>query len=653
MNERRIGEIHPDTALDDQDQQDRHARRIEGEQQYHKNDQDGHHADNDVIDLKGLFKFVLVRGISHHIDLSVRIIALGCFPDRIGKAVGLVSCLGQCEIDQHAVIRAALKLPLAHQHLGFGVGQRVGLLAFQRDVPIVYLLADIQQYVDQRHIVLGNAADQFIIALCLYSIGSVEKFRRFIVDLQQLGELTRRELVSQLVAADRIGVCNGCDRVHLVEGFQLADQLLFRAVISARNNNSDHGAGGKGIADHLIGDLHFIEFWGLEGVIAVNVRAAVGERNGSDNQQNEDRRDHAACRIGKFPNERHLRDKILVPRLFHQIAHQHQQSRHDCEDGEQGEDDRLDQVDGHIWTETEFHEHHGHQAANGRQAAGSHLRNGLGKGNDDRVTQLVPCPLLLETVAVDDRVVQRKGKLQDRCNRVGNERDRTHQEVCSDVHDRRDDEGQANDRHLSIGLGGKGQHNDHDHSDKGCDHIHFLLDQLCAHIAERGRNIGIIGFKQRSDRRKRREAGLIRFLIVKRDRIECGCLAVMLACIVKIHTLHAIHAFDRIAKRLGLFIGEVGRHDLGGAVSNELLLHQIQALFRAGSGGEICRQVVFHLDPVARENRENNCDPHQQEDQIPFIHDKGCHPYHDIRFILFCMFHRVRSFRSLFYMPDK
>ena len=49
----------------------------------------------------------------------------------------------------------------------------------------------------------------------------------------------------------------------------------------------------------------------------------------------------------------------------------------------------------------------------------------------------------------------------------------------------------------------------------------------------------------------------------------------MLACIVKVHTLHAIHAFDRVAERLGLLIGEVGHHDLGGAVSNELLLHQI------------------------------------------------------------------------------
>ena len=124
--EGRNGEIDPDTALDDQDQQYRHPRRSKGEQQHHQ--EDGHHADHRVVRGKRGLKISLCGGVSSQVNTLSWVIFLGSFLDRIQKGVGLLSPLRQGQIDQHPVIFASLELQLGMFNLLPRLVQIVGLL---------------------------------------------------------------------------------------------------------------------------------------------------------------------------------------------------------------------------------------------------------------------------------------------------------------------------------------------------------------------------------------------------------------------------------------------------------------------------------------------------------------------------------------------
>ena len=377
MHQRGIAEVHPDSPLNDRDQQNRHPGGVEGEEKHHQDNQDRDHADHDIINLKGFFEFILVGGIAHHIDVAFRIMALRNLTDGIRKTEGLVAGFRQRQIDQHPVIVFSLQLTFAHQHLGSCIGKRVGLLSFQIDVPLIDLVADVKQHVDQRNAVFRDAADQFVITPVLDGIHRVEEFRRFIVQLQQVREFARRQLVRQLVPAHGVDPRDGRHRVHLREVQQFIHQALFLAVVPSGDHHRQHGAGGKGIADHFLRDLILVLPRGGQRVIAVDIGAAVGKREGRHHQHDEGRRDHGACRPGKAADKRDLRHKGLVLGLIHEVAEDHQEARHHQENGEQGEQDGLDQADGHIRAQLELHEHHGDQAADGGQAARPDLRDRL------------------------------------------------------------------------------------------------------------------------------------------------------------------------------------------------------------------------------------------------------------------------------------
>ena len=150
MHQCGIPEIHPDCALDDCDQQDRHSGGVEGKEKHNKNDQNRNHTDHYIIDLEGLLEFVLVGGVAHHIDITLRVMLLGDLTDRIRKTEGLVAGFGQGQIDQHPVIVFTLQLAFAHQHLGSRVFKGLGLFSFEVDISFIHLIPDIKEYIDQR-----------------------------------------------------------------------------------------------------------------------------------------------------------------------------------------------------------------------------------------------------------------------------------------------------------------------------------------------------------------------------------------------------------------------------------------------------------------------------------------------------------------------
>ena len=100
--------------------------------------------------------------------------------------------------------------------------------------------------------------------------------------------------------------------------------------------------------------------------------------------------------------------------------------------------------------------------------------------------------LFLEAVAVDDRIVQSQGQLQNRGHRVRDKGNLAQQEVAPHVQNRCDDERESDDCHICIGICRESQNRHHDHRHKGRDHIDFLLDRLRHGIDDSGRGKSIV-----------------------------------------------------------------------------------------------------------------------------------------------------------------
>ena len=189
-----------------------------------------------------------------------------------------------------------------------------------------------------------------------------------------------------------------------------------------------------------------------------------------------------------------------------------------------------------------------------------------------------------------------------------------------------------------MGLGGEGEHHHDDHRDKGRDHADLLLDELRAGVAERGGDIGVVGLEGLFHRVESREARLVCLGVVKGHRKQGRGLVVVLCRVVKGDALHAVDPFELFKKGLRLLVGEVCRHELGRAVGDELLLHHVQALLRRGARGQIGRQIILYLDPIAGEEGKDHEDADEQEDEVSFVHNECGQLHHEaavffVRFI--------------------
>ena len=236
--------------------------------------------------------------------------------------------------------------------------------------------------------------------------------------------------------------------------------------------------------------------------------------------------------------------------------------------------------------------------------------------------------LFLETVAVDDRIVQGKGQLQNRCHRVRNKGNLPQQEVAAHVQDRRHDEGQADNRHIGIGIGRKGQDPHHNHRNKGRDHVDFFLDGLGHGVDHRGGNKGVIVREHFLNRIQRIHAALVRLFIIKGDREQRRSLVIVFGGIVEVHHLDAFHLLDLFKKRFRFVIGDIPHHEARRPVSDELPLHHIQSDFGRGVRRQVGGQIILDTDPVYGHRRENNPDNHNQENQTALVDNEGCKLQH-------------------------
>ena len=629
MGEHRHGEVDPDGALDHQDEQQRHRHGLEGEQQHHQHDEDAHHADHHVVPGKGFLKLIGVCGVAHHVDAPVGIVRPGDLGDQIGEGIGLIAALRQVQIDQHPAEVLALELGFAVLHAVGGAAQRVLRLLGQGDIAVLHPVPDEQEHVDERDGIGGHAAHQLSVFLPLRSVGGVNELAELIVDVRQLGKLSGGQPVGQRVAVHGLDVAQAHGAFDLRHGVQLRQDRPLGFIVPGGDHQGNQIGRGKVVPYHPLGHLLLVQLGRHDGVIAVDIGAALGDEIAADDQRQEEDRHHHAAGIGKAPHEGDLGNKVPVLRLFDPGPEEHQKAGHEDEHGKQGEKDRLDEADAHVRAKAELHEDHRHQTAHRGEAAGADFRDALAQRLDDRLAQRQGLVLLLESVAQDHRVVQRQRQLQNAGHGVGDEGDLAQKEVGAHIQHHGADEGQQQHGDLRPGLAGQRQHRDDDERHDDHDDVDLGLDDLRQLVAEAGVQIGVIGAVARQHRVQRVQAGRVLLRIGEGDVIEGGDIVIVVRALVKAHALHALHAAQLLGDLVGAGVGHAGDHQLGRAEGGKLLRHAVQALPRLRLGGQIGRQVVFHLDPVAGHGGKNQPQRDQQKDQIALVYNKGCELYHE------------------------
>ena len=528
-------------------------------------------------------------------------------------------------------------MQLAVSHLLRRAVQHLGLLVAEGNEALVDVVADEQEYVNERHAVGRDAAHQLAVVLMLRGVGGVDQLRQLVVDIRQLRELARGQLVGQGVAVHRLDVGKPHRVVDLRHRVQLVQDHALLLIVAGRHHHRHQIGRGEVLLDHVRRDLLLVELWRHDGVIAVDIGAAARYEVCRHHQSREHERDHEPRGVGELADKGDLGDKVLVPRLVHQRTEEHQQSRHEHKHGEQRVEDRLDETDAHVGTEAELHEQHRHQTADGREAAGADLGDALAQRNDRRLTGGQGLVLLLEAVAEDDRVVQRQRQLEDARDRVGDEGDLPQQEVAAHVEHHGAHKRQAQHGDLRVGLGGQDQHRHDDDRHDNHDDAHLRGDDLRQLVAQRSAEVGVVGRVAVENNVQRIEAAVVLLRVAERDVIEGGDVVVVVGGVVEVHALHAVRRRDLVRDLLRPRVGDVRHHQLCRAEGGELLAHDVEALAGLRGLRQIGSEVVLHLHPVAGDDGEHQRNAHQQEHKVPLVDNKGGELRHKARLCFFSL----------------
>ena len=525
--------------------------------------------------------------------------------------------------------------------------QGVDLVLIEVDDARIHLIADVEEHIDQRHAVVGKIADDLGILVVFQRIAGVHHLRQLVIQPRHLGELAGGEAVFQHIAVQRLNVGKAAGVVHLVVAFQLLDHGRFHPVIVVFGDDKGHQVGFcEVLVDHIGSDLGLILHRGLDGAVAIRV-GTQGLKVVSKHQHHRkhDGHQHPGL-VSKAADEGNFGHKIPVLRFFHVGAKQHQQAGHDHKDRQHGEEDGLDEADAHICADLELHEQHSHQTADGGQRAGADLGDAFGGGLDDGLLQLKTLLFLLEVVAEDDGVVQRKGQLQNVRHRVGDEGDLAQQEVGAHVQDHAHHKGQQQNGHLRKGLGGKEQHRHDDDGDVHHDDVDFPLNGLLLGVAQRGGDVNIVIRQVVLDIFQRFQTLVVVLRVIEGDGVQGRHIIIMGRSIVVLDHLDALEGGQFIVERVGLVRGHIGHHDVRRAVGRKLLVHDVQAHAGLRRLGQIGGQVAFHHHPVAGKQGEDRTDDHDEEHQVAAFHDLQGQFMHKVvlRTFLLVLVHRAAPF---------
>ena len=136
--------------------------------------------------------------------------------------IGLVAAHRKRQIQEHAAVGLALQLIFGARHLHLCVVEQVGLLVAERHDAGIDLIADIEEHIDERHLIGCDVADKLAIALVFRRVGCVDDLRCLIVEACELRKLARSQLVGQLIAVE----CVDVGKAHRVVDLVVALELL-------------------------------------------------------------------------------------------------------------------------------------------------------------------------------------------------------------------------------------------------------------------------------------------------------------------------------------------------------------------------------------------------------------------------------------------
>ena len=536
------------------------------------------------------------------------------------------------------------------EHLGARVGQLgveivdlIVQLVVQRDVAVLLAVVDKEEEIHQRDFVILHAPDDPPVFLAVGGVGGVEQAGLLVVEIDQLRKLAGRERVGKRVAVHGFNVCQSERGVNLLIGFEPIQQGFLALVVPARHQHGHDVLRAERFVDRLLRDLCFVLAGGVDLAVAVHIGALVGEEECAHQTDGEHRHAHIAKLYHELAPAVDRRDEVLVPCAVHGAAEDHEQAGHEGEHGEHAQADGLDQHQPHVEADAEFHEHHGRQAGDGRQTAGGDRRDRDAQRGDARFAVPGVLAFLQEAVQQDDRVVDREGQLKDHRHGVRDEGDLPEQEVRAEVQHRRRAEGDDEHRDLGVGFRGKQQHKqNHDGRDHQND-AHFRL-QRGGGIAAHGRvDLHVVGGEQLPHAAERFQADGIGLLAREGDGDErivavtvgvdlLGCGSGFLLRAQAVSERRGGHAFqlrELIGQMLCRVERAMGNHHARGREGGGLLLHERQALTRFRRRGQILGDVVAHLHPVARKDREDGRADVQKKDQVSFVHNQGGKTHHE------------------------
>ena len=166
-------EVDPDTALNDDDEQHRQTGRLEGEQQDQNNEQRRQHTDEQVILTERAGQVHGAGGVADNIERILVVVFADDVVHPVDKGKGLVSLLGQVQIDDHTAVAVALQLLLGLVQLVKQIVQCVLHIAGKRDVAVMHLLLQKAEHIIKRHAVIVQTVDDLAVLVMIDSVGTV------------------------------------------------------------------------------------------------------------------------------------------------------------------------------------------------------------------------------------------------------------------------------------------------------------------------------------------------------------------------------------------------------------------------------------------------------------------------------------------------
>ena len=325
--------------------------------------------------------------------------------ERVEEGVGLLGFLGQIEVDDEAGPVLARELGKAELQLGAHLVEHLAHVALERDVARVLLVAQIEHYVHQRHGVIVDGGDYLTVVLFIYGVGGVEQARGLDVLVGELGKLPGRERACDGVAVHGLYVGETHGALDLGQGLYGLEELGLLLIASGGYEHGDKVVRPEGGAHHLVGYLALVLLYRVQGAVSVDIGAAVCEHESRRRNYQKERRYYVSGFYRQPAPERDLGHKAAVMGLVNELGEEHQQSRHEQEDGEHAHDYGLYEHDAHVVAEAEVHERQRRETRDGREAGRAYLGDGLGERGNGGITRLKVLALLCVAVAEDDGVV--------------------------------------------------------------------------------------------------------------------------------------------------------------------------------------------------------------------------------------------------------